>query len=112
MSDLVLSPHLQVLNVPFTDPLSTAAPMSTERCPLGASDIQLSPIGLGCWQFSEGKGLIGGFWETLPRDDVREIVRVSTEEGINWFDTAEPPQDHRGPPAEPLPLCYRPPPGP
>ncbi len=61
----------------------------TERRPLGATDIRLSPIGLGCWQFSEGKGFIGGFWETLPREDVREIVRVSLEAGINWFDTAE-----------------------
>jgi len=63
--------------------------MITQRRPLGATDIQLSPIGLGCWQFSEGKGLIGGFWEALPRDDVREILRVSMEEGLNWFDTAE-----------------------
>ena len=63
--------------------------MITERRPLGATDIQISPIGLGCWQFSEGKGLISGFWEALPREEVREIVRVSMEEGINWFDTAE-----------------------
>jgi aryl-alcohol dehydrogenase-like predicted oxidoreductase len=63
--------------------------MMTERRPLGTTDIQLSPIGLGCWQFSEGKGLIGGFWEALPREAVREIVRVSMEGGINWFDTAE-----------------------
>ena len=63
--------------------------MMTERRPLGTTDIQISPIGLGCWQFSEGKGVIGGFWEALPREEVREIVRVSMEEGINWFDTAE-----------------------
>lgn len=63
--------------------------MMTDRRPLGATDIQISPIGLGCWQFSEGKGLIGGFWEALPREDVRDIVQVSMEEGINWFDTAE-----------------------
>ncbi len=63
--------------------------MMTERRSLGTTDIQISPIGLGCWQFSEGKGVIGGFWEALPREEVREIVRVSMEEGINWFDTAE-----------------------
>jgi aryl-alcohol dehydrogenase-like predicted oxidoreductase len=56
---------------------------------LGATDIQLSPIGLGCWQFSEGKGLIGGFWQALSGEEVREIVQVSLEAGINWFDTAE-----------------------
>ncbi len=63
--------------------------MMTDRRPLGATDIRISPIGLGCWQFSEGKGVIGGFWEALPREDVLEIVRVSMDEGINWFDTAE-----------------------
>jgi aryl-alcohol dehydrogenase-like predicted oxidoreductase len=63
--------------------------MMTERRPLGTTDIQISPIGLGCWQFSEGKGLIGGFWEALPREEVRDIVQVSMDEGINWFDTAE-----------------------
>jgi len=60
-----------------------------ERRPLGESGIQISPVGLGCWQFSEGKGLIGGYWDALPRTVVRDIVGVSMELGINWFDTAE-----------------------
>lgn len=63
--------------------------MMTHRRPLGTTKIQLSPIGLGCWQFSGGKGIIGGFWDAIPRDEVREIVRVSLDEGVNWFDTAE-----------------------
>jgi len=56
---------------------------------LGRSDIELSPVGLGCWQFSEGFGLIGGFWEALPADAVQEIVDASLSGGLNWFDTAE-----------------------
>jgi aryl-alcohol dehydrogenase-like predicted oxidoreductase len=56
---------------------------------LGRSDIELSPVGLGCWQFSEGFGLAGGFWEALPADTVQEIVDASLGGGINWFDTAE-----------------------
>jgi aryl-alcohol dehydrogenase-like predicted oxidoreductase len=56
---------------------------------LGRSDIEISPVGLGCWQFSEGFGLIGGFWEALPADTVQEIVDASMSGGINWFDTAE-----------------------
>jgi aryl-alcohol dehydrogenase-like predicted oxidoreductase len=56
---------------------------------LGRSDIEISPVGLGCWQFSEGFGLIGGFWEALPADAVQEIVDASLSGGINWFDTAE-----------------------
>jgi aryl-alcohol dehydrogenase-like predicted oxidoreductase len=44
---------------------------------------------LGCWQFSEGFGFAGGFWEALPADTVQEIVDASLKGGINWFDTAE-----------------------
>lgn len=56
---------------------------------LGRSDIEISAIGLGCWQFSEGSGLAGGFWEALPTQTVEEIVDASLRGGINWFDTAE-----------------------
>lgn len=56
---------------------------------LGKSDIEISPLGLGCWQFSEGRGLIGGFWEALPSQTVEEIIDASLKGGINWFDTAE-----------------------
>lgn len=49
----------------------------------------VSPVGLGCVQFSRGKGLSGLLWPPLTAQDIREIVRVSVEGGINWFDTAE-----------------------
>lgn len=56
---------------------------------LGYSDLALSAIGLGCWQFSEGRGLVGSFWNALPQDTANEIVAASLAGGINWFDTAE-----------------------
>jgi aryl-alcohol dehydrogenase-like predicted oxidoreductase len=56
---------------------------------LGSSDLQLSPIGLGCWQFSKGNGIIGKFWPALTDETVRDIVRTSLDNGINWCDTAE-----------------------
>ncbi|MGZ3688229.1 MAG: aldo/keto reductase [Bdellovibrionota bacterium] len=56
---------------------------------LGKSDIKITSIGLGTWQFSEGRGLIGGYWETLPQTTVNELVAASLQGGINWFDTAE-----------------------
>ena len=56
---------------------------------LGTSDLLVSPVGLGCWQFSRGKGLSGRYWPTLSDGEIREIVRVSLASGINWFDTAE-----------------------
>jgi aryl-alcohol dehydrogenase-like predicted oxidoreductase len=56
---------------------------------LGRSPVRITPIGLGCWQFSEGGGLGGSYWPTLPVDLENRIVSVSLAAGINWFDTAE-----------------------
>lgn len=56
---------------------------------LGRTDLQLSSIGLGCWQFSEGFGFAGGFWPALPSETVDAIVARSLAGGVNWFDTAE-----------------------
>jgi aryl-alcohol dehydrogenase-like predicted oxidoreductase len=61
--------------------------MATRR--LGRTDADISSIGLGCWQFSEGFGLVGGFWPALPQDTVNEVVAKSLAGGITWFDTAE-----------------------
>jgi aryl-alcohol dehydrogenase-like predicted oxidoreductase len=51
--------------------------------------MEISPIGLGCWQFSGGQGVVGKYWRPLSQDDVNQIVRVSISGGINWLDTAE-----------------------
>lgn len=56
---------------------------------LGKTGIAVTPIGLGCWQFSRAKGLAGRYWPAIPQETVREIVRVTLDGGINWFDTAE-----------------------
>ncbi len=56
---------------------------------LGKSKLLLSPIGLGTWQFSKGTGFAGKYWETLTDEIINEIVLVSLDNGINWFDTAE-----------------------
>lgn len=56
---------------------------------LGQSDTSISALGLGCWQFSKGRGLVGGFWPSMAQNDINEIVKMSLEGGINWFDTAE-----------------------
>ena len=62
---------------------------------LGQSDILLSPIGLGCWQFSQGKSISGKFWAVLADESIHAIVKTSLENGINWFDTAEAYGDGR-----------------
>lgn len=56
---------------------------------LGQTGLQVTPIGLGCWQFSKQKNLAGKFWPVLEDDLIEKVVSLSLEGGINWFDTAE-----------------------
>ncbi len=56
---------------------------------LGTSTIRITPVGLGCWQFSGGEGMAGRYWPSLDRATTRAIVRATLDGGINWFDTAE-----------------------
>ncbi len=56
---------------------------------LGKTDIKVTAIGLGCWQFSKQNNLAGKFWPTLNDELIQKIVNLSLEGGINWFDTAE-----------------------
>ena len=59
------------------------------RYRLGESETMLSPIGMGTWQFSQGRGLAGKFWPNLPPSLIQAIVGRALDYGINWFDTAE-----------------------
>jgi len=56
---------------------------------LGRTGMMVTPIGLGCWQFSKQKNMAGKFWPTLEDNLINKIVSLSLEGGINWFDTAE-----------------------
>lgn len=56
---------------------------------LGMSELFVSPVGLGCLQFSRGKGVSGLLWPTLGAEDINGIVKASLAGGVNWFDTAE-----------------------
>lgn len=56
---------------------------------LGQTGIMVSPVGLGCWQFSKQKNMAGKFWPSLEDSQIERIVSMSLAGGINWFDTAE-----------------------
>ena len=56
---------------------------------LGATAMMVSPIGLGCWQFSKGQGLFATYWAVLDDDEIRRILAAALAGGVNWFDTAE-----------------------
>jgi aryl-alcohol dehydrogenase-like predicted oxidoreductase len=60
--------------------------METRR--LGATPFEITPIGLGCMQFS-GPGLVAGFYTPLAQDTITAVVDAARAGGINWFDTAE-----------------------
>ncbi|MRH45023.1 aldo/keto reductase [Aquibacillus halophilus] len=64
---------------------STSTPLRN----LGQSKIKISALGLGCWQFSKETSFVSRFWAEIKQEDINEIVRMSLEGGINWFDTAE-----------------------
>ncbi|MHC1774961.1 MAG: aldo/keto reductase [Lentimicrobium sp.] len=57
--------------------------------PIGKSDLMITPIGLGCWQFSKQQNMAGKFWPKMEDDLIEKMVQISLEGGINWFDTAE-----------------------
>ncbi|PRY59915.1 aldo/keto reductase [Glycomyces artemisiae] len=55
---------------------------------LGRTGRELSPIGLGCMQFSN-TGAAGRFYRATAQDTATAIVRAALDGGVTWFDTAE-----------------------
>lgn len=60
-----------------------------EKRRLGKTDIEITPIGLGCWQFSQGANWMSRVWDTVPQEAITLIVDTALKGGMNWFDTAE-----------------------
>ena len=56
---------------------------------LGKTDISITPVGLGCWQFQQGKGMTGNMWSPLDQATMDEIVGAALRGGVSWFDTAQ-----------------------
>jgi aryl-alcohol dehydrogenase-like predicted oxidoreductase len=69
--------------------METAGQSLREPRRLGRSELLVTPIGLGCWQFSKGGSLAGRYWTILGDGEIRQIVARALELGLNWFDTAE-----------------------
>jgi myo-inositol catabolism protein IolS len=55
-----------------------------EKRRLGSSDLFLSVLGIGCWQFGGGS-----YWGQQSQEDVNQVVHKALDSGVNYFDTAE-----------------------
>ena len=60
-----------------------------EKLRLGRTDLEITPIGLGCMQFSGPSGLARQVFAPLGPAGVTEVIRAALDAGITWFDTAE-----------------------
>ena len=56
---------------------------------LGRTDIEITPIGMGTWQFSEGQGFHKYMWAGISAETTNSIIQTALDGGISWFDTAE-----------------------
>jgi aryl-alcohol dehydrogenase-like predicted oxidoreductase len=56
---------------------------------LGATGIQVTPVGLGVMQFSGGAGMMGKAFPVMSQEEKTALVKAALEGGMNWFDTAE-----------------------
>jgi len=61
-----------------------------EKRRLGKTDIEITPIGLGCVQFAQGQGLMGrSVWNSIDQETITSVIEAALKGGVNWFDTAE-----------------------
>ncbi len=56
---------------------------------LGKTELEVTALGLGCWQFSSGYGPMKGYWADVDQPTVDAIVAGALKGGIDWVDTAE-----------------------
>jgi len=61
--------------------------MSEDAIFLGKTNIQISSMGLGTWQW--GDRIMWAYGDTHTESDVSEAFKISMERGVTWFDTAE-----------------------
>jgi aryl-alcohol dehydrogenase-like predicted oxidoreductase len=56
---------------------------------LGATDIEITALGHGCWQLGRGGSAMARAWDEVSQPDANAIIAAALAGGISWFDTAE-----------------------
>ena len=54
---------------------------------LGKTDIQISPLGIGCWEW--GDRVYWGYGQSYGDEDIQAAIAAALEAGVSFFDTAE-----------------------
>jgi aryl-alcohol dehydrogenase-like predicted oxidoreductase len=54
---------------------------------LGKTDLQITPLGIGAWQW--GDRVMWAYGKTHTDDDIFAAFKATLAAGVNWFDTAE-----------------------
>jgi aryl-alcohol dehydrogenase-like predicted oxidoreductase len=62
-------------------------PATVDLVPLGRTDIRVSPVGLGAWQW--GDTMMWSYGKGYGEQDVRAAYDAAIAAGINFIDTAE-----------------------
>lgn len=57
-----------------------------EKRLLGTTDMEITPVGFGCWAIGGGNWAYG--WGSQSDRDAVEAIEKTVELGINWIDTA------------------------
>ncbi|MDK2971388.1 MAG: hypothetical protein PWP23_1143 [Candidatus Sumerlaeota bacterium] len=63
-----------------------------ERRPCGASGLDISVLGVGCWAFG---GKEGDYWGAQDDNDARSLIAACLERGVTYLDVAEAYNDGR-----------------
>lgn len=56
---------------------------------LGSSDLKVSKLCIGCWQFNDGQMDGSKTWSGQSFEMSKSIIEKALELGVNFFDTAE-----------------------
>ena len=75
--------NLNAVSLPSNKPMKT----ELKRVRLGRSDLEVSSVGTGTWQW--GGAFYWGYGRSYTDQDLAAAFAASIENGINWFDTAE-----------------------